>query len=147
MENEIELRPEEFPGALFQPDITLPALYLEQVKTARLEPEKRLMLAVLKDAVGCFQKNLSARRGRRRDAFIDAETWIEEESDWPFSFANICETLGMDPLHIREGLRRWKKAQLAQRREFRRAPSLLKVESSFARAARRFCFSSSHYFA
>jgi hypothetical protein len=147
MENEIELWPEEFPSALFQPDPTLTTLYLEQVKTAHLEPEKRLMLAVLKDAVGCFQQYLSARRGWRRDAFIDAETWIEEESDWPFSFANICETLGMDPRHIREGLRRWKKAQLVPRRKCRRAASLLKVESPFARAARRFCFSSPPYIA
>lgn len=116
MEYETGLWPEEYPSSLFQPDAVLPAVYFETAGKTALQPENKLMFAVLKDAVGCFQRCVSAQRGPRREIFLDAEAWIEEEeSDWPFSFANICETLNMDTQYIRQGLRRWKKAKLAER--------------------------------
>ncbi|MEK7783674.1 MAG: hypothetical protein AAB279_07085, partial [Candidatus Binatota bacterium] len=50
---------EEKVTSLFQPDTLLPAQYLETFRRkAPLEPEKRLILAVLEDAVACFQKHL-----------------------------------------------------------------------------------------
>jgi hypothetical protein len=137
MENEMGLWPEEYPASLFQPDPALPPAYFESVgENAGQEPERRLMLAVLKDAVDCFQKNVSAKDVRRRQIFLDAETWIEEESDWPFSFANICEALDMDPQYIRQGLRRWKKAKLAGRRSERKVRSRRRPAARPARQGR-----------
>ncbi|MEK7210101.1 MAG: hypothetical protein AAB070_01645, partial [Candidatus Binatota bacterium] len=101
---------EEKVTSLFQPDTLLPAQYLETFRRkAPLEPEKRLMLSVLEDAVACFQKHLFSRDPRGRALFRNAEEWIEEEgSDWLFSFENICEVLDLDPHYVRQGLLRWK---------------------------------------
>ena len=71
------------------------------------------MLAVLDNAVECFQKYVLARRQREKRLFQEAEAWIlETDSDWFFSFENICETLQLYPDYIRQGLLCWKEAKL-----------------------------------
>src|SRR5262245_55499084 len=77
------------------------------------EGEERLMLAVLESAVEDFQKYVLARRPSRRKLFQQAEEWfLEKDSDEPFSFENICETLQLHPDYIRQGLMLWKEARL-----------------------------------
>jgi len=117
MNYETGLSVEEKVASLFQPDTLLPAQYLETFrKKGYLEPEKRLMLAVLEDAIACFQKYLFSRDGRGRALFREAEEWIVEEgSDWLFSFENICEVLALDPQYVRQGLLRWKQKMMAER--------------------------------
>ena len=44
-------------------------------KKSSLEPEKKLMLAVLGDAVACFQDYSSPRNDREEGLFRDAEGW------------------------------------------------------------------------
>ncbi|MBI4482306.1 MAG: hypothetical protein HY652_05385 [Acidobacteria bacterium] len=88
-------------------------LAARQIETFRrddhTEPEKRLMLAVLEDAVACFQKHIHARTDAGKRMFRDAEDWIlEENSRWPFSFQNICTALGLNPKYMRQGLLHWK---------------------------------------
>lgn len=52
-------------------------------------------------------------RAKEKNIFRDAEEWIiKEDGDWLFSFENICEVLGFDPVYIREGLMRWKENKL-----------------------------------
>jgi hypothetical protein len=81
-----------------------------------LEPEKQLMLAVLEDAIACFQKYVYARDRQGKVLFHEAEYWIQDtNSDWTFSFANVCETLGFDPDYLRQGLAHWKAAKLESR--------------------------------
>jgi hypothetical protein len=81
-----------------------------------LEPEKRLMLAVIEDAVACFQKYIHARDTRGRTMFREAEQWIlEKNSDGLFSFESVCEVLGLNPDYVRHGLMQWKEAKLASR--------------------------------
>ena len=103
------LTPDERIGALFQPDSLLSAHYFETLRRKTiLEPEKRLMLAILEDAIHCFQDNLFARNVRGRRLFEEAEEWIVEvDGDWVFSFENICEALGFNPAYLRHGLLRW----------------------------------------
>lgn len=115
MMNETGLSVEEKVASLFQPDTLLPAQYLDTFRRkGHLEPEKRLMLAVLEDAIACFQKYVSARDGKGKTMFREAEEWIlERDSDWVFSFDNVCEILGMDPHYVRQGIVRWKEMQLA----------------------------------
>ncbi len=100
----------------FQPDFVLPAQYFETIRgKAYLEPEKRLMLAILQDAADCFQKYMFARNDRGRAIFDQTEQWItEENNDWLFSFESICECLGFDPEYIRKGLLLWKNSHLTQ---------------------------------
>lgn len=103
--------------SLFQPDILLPTQYFATTKRKdHLEPEKKLMLAVLEDAVLCFQNNLRPLDPRGQFLFREAEEWIlDENTDWLFSFDNTCEVLGFDPKYMRDGLMRWKQRKLAER--------------------------------
>jgi len=80
-----------------------------------LEPEKRLLLAVLEAAVTDFQKYATAVTGRGRRIFADADAWFAStRCDGPLDFESICQALGFDPSFVRAGLRRWR---LARRRE------------------------------
>lgn len=108
---------EENLASLFQPDTLLSARYFENFRrNTFLDPEKRLMLAIFEDAVRCFQNYLFARDSRGKRAFLEAEEWtLETNSDWLFSFENICEVLGFDPRYVRLGLMRWKQRKLAER--------------------------------
>ncbi len=117
MNHETGLSIEERVSSLFQPDTLLPAQYLDTFRRkTHLEPEKRLVLAVLEDAIACFQKHLFARDGKRRGMFREAEEWIMAEgSDWLFSFESICEVLALEPQYVRQGLARWKERKLTER--------------------------------
>jgi hypothetical protein len=99
---------------LFQPDTLLPAQYFENFRRKTfLEPEKRLMLAILEDAVASFQDNLLAQSVKNQRLFQDTEEWITEAAgDWVFSFESVCETLGINPEYVRRGLLRWKQKRL-----------------------------------
>jgi hypothetical protein len=65
--------------------------------TAAVQPEKKLLLAVLEDAVRVWRKvgGSSSRRGHRvRTELVD---WFSStEHGYPFSFESICATLGID---------------------------------------------------
>jgi len=95
-------------GAGFQPDSLLSAQYFETLRRKNfLEPEKRLMLAILEDAVDCFQNNLLRPSLKSRRLFQEAEKWIVEvDGDWIFSFENVCEALGLNPAYVRQGMLR-----------------------------------------
>ena len=97
-------------GSLFQPDTVLSAQYFDTLRRKTLlEPEKRLMLAVLEDAINCFQDNLFSQRRKNQRLFADAEEWIATPGvESVFSFDNVCETLGFSPEYLRQGLVRWK---------------------------------------
>lgn len=136
MTYETSLSVEERVASLFQPDTLLPAQYFETYRRkAPLEPEKRLMLAVLEDAVACFQKYVFARDGKGKTTFREAEEWIlEEDSDWLFSFDNVCEVLGIDPRYVRQGLMRWKEMSRPGAKVYRLAPRKAKSKTAKQRA-------------
>jgi hypothetical protein len=97
-------------ASLFEPDTVAAAQYFDnfQRKTPT-QPENRLLLAVLEDAIHCFQDNVLAENGKSKKLFDDAEEWLLKEGvDWIFSFRNVCELLGIDPEYLRAGLMRWK---------------------------------------
>ncbi len=101
-------------SSLFKPDTSFDA---QSSKT----PEQKLMLAVLDDAVSCFQKYFTARDKIGRNLFHEAEEWILQQgkSNWLFSFDNICETLDLNPRYIREGLLHWRDHRIRERYGFR----------------------------
>ncbi len=100
-----------------QPDTLLPGQYLANVRReVLLEPERKLMLAVLEDGVLCFQCYFLARDSKGESLFHDAESWVlEQNDDRIFSFENLCEALGLDPKYVRQGLLHWKERKLAKR--------------------------------
>ena len=108
--------------SLFEPDTVLPPQYLETIcRKAPLEAEQKLMLAVLEDAVSCFQKYLAARDKIGTSLFREAEEWIllQGKSNWFFSFDYICETLDLNPDYIRKGLLHWRYHRLRERDQVR----------------------------
>jgi len=65
------------------------------------------MLAVLQEAVATLLKHAGTARTGPRRLVREAEQWINaRNSDWPFSFENICEVLNLDAAALREGLLR-----------------------------------------
>jgi len=72
----------------FVPEALLPEQYFDRWSARASEsPEKRLMFAVLLDAVIQLQ-------GRNQKDASEAETWIRDAAeDSPFTFRNICDAL------------------------------------------------------
>ena len=107
--------------SLFEPDMLVSAQYFENLRSKTLlEPEKRLMLAVLEDAVNCFQDNVLAQSGKRKRLFEDVEEWVlAGDRDWFFSFENICEVCGINPEYVSQGLLRWKEKKLPKSPKFK----------------------------
>lgn len=122
--------------------ITIESEFLECLcKKSTREGEEELMLAILEDALNCFQKHVHARDARGKALFRDAEDWIlEENSDWVFSFENICEILGLSPKYVRQGLLRWKERRLAERPKARiyRLPHFTYLSQNLTHVAKRY---------
>lgn len=110
--------PEERPSP-FQPEALLPMQYYETLRRHHeLAGEKRLMFAILEDAIEGFMKylNSSTRKGQPR--FLEAEEWIERRDKlWLYSFDNVCEALDVDPEYMRRGLHQWKQAESERRQQ------------------------------
>jgi hypothetical protein len=68
-------------------------------------PERRLLLAVLLDAIVCVQRIPSTPPGRLRRELEDSKRWVRSENRaWPYSFVNVCEALGLAHEPIRRAL-------------------------------------------
>ena len=81
------------------------------------EGEEKLMLAVLESGVEDFEKYIFARSTAGKKLFQQAEEWfLNTDSEEPFSFRSICETLGLHPDHLRTGSMVWKEARLKTHR-------------------------------
>lgn len=96
---------------MVEPDTMTPHQYFERLFTeSTLVPEKRLMLAVLEDAIASFQRNfINARNKHGQFEDCDVEAWLEsDDMSWPFSFASICQALDMEPEYLRRGLLTWR---------------------------------------
>ena len=92
-----------------QPDTMLPVQYYADRGEHLEEPTKRLMHAILADAIRCFQTYADVKHGPRRQEFAEARYWLFfEGGNGPFSFLNICEVLSIDPRSIRRSLTRWR---------------------------------------
>ncbi len=132
--------------SLFTPDALLPSQFFVTLRgqAQRTPPEFRLLIAVLEDALECFQKYVRATSRGKRRLFVEAEQWIMSERRTrrsradatvpAFSFEYVCDVLDIEPDCIRGTLRRWLAAQdfaptasergggaacVAQRRRFR----------------------------
>jgi hypothetical protein len=97
---------DDFLARILEPDIFLPSQFYGNGGLSRkLEGEKRLMIAILKDAVECLEKYRDARSDTGKISYQSAIEWVEDtDTDWLYSFTNICELLGFDPHYLREQL-------------------------------------------
>jgi hypothetical protein len=100
---------------IFSPDPAA-ALSYHETQVARSGAAKdaalrRLMLAVLADAIACLQTHFSKPSRTNETRFHEAEEWIASDDDGPFSFNTVCEGLGLDADSMRKRLLRWKQEQ------------------------------------
>jgi len=97
---------DDFLARILEPDIFLPSQFYGNGGLSRqLEGEKRLMIAILKDAVECLDKYRGARSSSGRSHYQNALEWVQDlGTEWLFSFTNICDLLGFDPDYLREVL-------------------------------------------
>jgi len=108
------LMPDERLANLFTPDLVLPVQHFDGgSRTRKHHGERRLMVAILEDAIRVYCKEAGARNRRRKRLFREAEQWIESRDlSWVFSFERICQTLQLDPDYVRRGLHVWKERAL-----------------------------------
>jgi hypothetical protein len=90
---------------MVQLDIILPSQHFVP-HHGRRAPERRLMIAVLQDAIECIEKHRLARGGPRQRLFNEVAQWLlSEQTDWLYSFERICEVLDLDANAVRRQLR------------------------------------------
>jgi hypothetical protein len=93
--------------------------------TSEIQPVRRLMIAMLVDAVKCFETRFDARQPATCREFAEVRSWIfSDADDGVFSFRAVCDALGVEPALIRKGLARRQEKRLAgeRRRILRRSP-------------------------
>ena len=115
MSNQLPNRVEDdAPGTA---DTLLPAQFWSAIADPRSEPEKRLMVAVLEEAIGLVVNGAARGNGERSALVREAERWMEsDDQSAPFAFASICDVLGLDANRVRQALVAWR----GRRRVFRR---------------------------
>jgi hypothetical protein len=81
------------------------AAYWDTVRRGgQMNPEQDLMLAVLKDALLNYRKNLRNPNKLLKD---DQMWFFADDTDRLFSFESVCAVLGLDASRIREHLLAW----------------------------------------
>lgn len=116
---------------LFEPDVLIADQFIAaRRRRAALSSEKRLMLAVLENALDYYRKYIAATDRIGRGLFIEAAEWIQSTSSEDiFSFENISETLDINPAYFRRGVAVWHKHLLDTHSRTAQTPALETRES------------------
>jgi hypothetical protein len=124
-------RDTDFLGSVFVPDLLTPTQYFDSKRRDSADdPLKRLMMAVLQDAIRCYQDGEKSGSALKRKKFVEVKDWIFDEcSRGPFSFAVVCEVLNLVPEYLRFGLAQWQNC--GKLRLERRSPVLGSVTKMF----------------
>ncbi len=92
----------------FSTDPTITSDFEREHTSRVLSGEKRLLLAVLADAIDCLRfKGMRTRK--KRTLYEEAVAWIERDDDGPFSFAYVCAAFGFNPAYTKQRLLNEKK--------------------------------------
>jgi len=107
----------------------LPEEYNELFGKDHLQPEQRLMLAILEDAFARFQRALVVVDARGNGSFEEVEKWFMTDDDQHlYSLATICAHLDIDVSCVRKRLMTWKSGLGARRRRNKGAHPVEKLE-------------------
>src|SRR5690606_38242157 len=97
---------DDAPARRNDPASVLPSQWTDLLRAAA-SPERRLMAAVMIDAIRDHRAGIGARSGRARQLGHLAAHWIAStETTWPFSFENICAAFDVDAADLRRRLQR-----------------------------------------
>ena len=88
------------------PEAALPSQFADiWHKSRAISPERALALAVLWEAVLDLEKYRFAARRRQQRLYWEAYDWVtSNDIAWPFSFVNLCDTIGLSPDPVRRQL-------------------------------------------
>jgi hypothetical protein len=117
-------------------DRILPCQFFDRSGGDRMAGERRLMLAMLADAINVYQHGVLSRCTRKRMLYLDAERWImaAPRPQHPFSFETVCEALEIEPGALRRRLLAWKHRMRRDRESAHPAPHLrLKITPRHSR--------------
>jgi hypothetical protein len=93
-----------WPGDISVPDLMLPVQFFAMRRTTQSDPERRLMLEVLKQGIEDFQNTRPTTRAIR--LHLEAVKWIQAvDQPGPFGFDNLCAFLDLDAGEVRRALR------------------------------------------
>jgi len=107
-------------GVRVEPEVVLPAQVFDR-RADLLQPEKRLMLAILEDATATLLRHPPPRHAGKRRALRETEAWLDSpDTESPFAFVRICEALGLDAQWLRTGLARAQVAREGEPGKYRR---------------------------
>jgi hypothetical protein len=68
-------------------------------------PERRLMVALVRDAIRCIEKYRTARDTRGKRLFAKEAQWmLSDDDDSLYAFVRVCETLDLNPDAVRHSL-------------------------------------------
>jgi hypothetical protein len=81
--------------------------------TSELKPFQRLMVAMMTQAVRCFQNKCEASTPAARKEFAEVRSWIFSNTEnGVFCFRAVCDALELDPEGLRKSLVKWYKKRL-----------------------------------
>ncbi len=85
---------------------------------------RRLMVALLEDAIRTYQRHLFAESEKGRRRFREAETWLmDDHPDAALHFQDVCDALDLDADFLRSALQRWRASEVASAAPERPPPS------------------------
>jgi hypothetical protein len=92
------------------PEMLLPAQFFsDRLLVGRASGELALRWAVFADGLSRYWKLASDCSLHNSEEFLEEESWVlADDTDWPFSFANLCETFGLHTSSVRSSLLAWK---------------------------------------
>jgi hypothetical protein len=71
-------------------------------KSNAIEPERALAAGVLRQAASDLRRFRESEDAVGREMYSDARSWFNsDDSEWPYSFINVCHSLGIAPENIR----------------------------------------------
>ena len=105
-------------SVLLGPESVLPTQFFRNLRADRnlRTGECQLLVAVMADAIECFQKYRGAHDSHGQRLFREAEEWImsteqparhSADEQLTFSFEYCCDVLGIDASSVRSVVRRW----------------------------------------
>ncbi len=96
-------------SSIFEPDVLLPSQFFLSSEDGIIGGERKLMAAILADGVEAFIaeciREIDQVEGEDTEG---ARDWVEtRDSQYVFSFDNVCQSLGIEPEYLRLGLARY----------------------------------------
>lgn len=83
-------------------ELSSPAEFIGDVVN-EIAPERGLAAAVLRQATVDLRRFRESKEAAGREMYWDAHSWfISNDTKWPYSFTNVCCSLGLSPEEVRD---------------------------------------------